>query len=201
MEEKKKYIVVHSGARDLYEVAIALHKVGKLGYLVTDDYFFRKEFRTVLPHDKVKIPVLSFVMCVLCHLFHKSWLYNINDGLLGKFAGRLSNKIQMSLLSYSEYAYWAFKKSDVHPKILFQFHPCAATNKRIFDAEITKHPEIAKSLKTEKEYNLTENQRKRLNCEVSMADYYIGASSFTVESLVDNSAPPFDVILLHMESA
>ena len=39
LKENKKYIVVHAGKRDDYQVALALHENNMLSYLITDIYF------------------------------------------------------------------------------------------------------------------------------------------------------------------
>ena len=186
----KKYIVVHSGARDLYEVSVALYKNNALGYLVTDDILLRKEYRNLFPRDKIKISIGGFIFRVLCQYIHISKLHRIKDYFLGKTAGNLSRKKKMPLLAYSGYAYYAFSRTKESPKILFQFHPHWVTNKTIFDAELKKYPEISKNLLLEEEYQITPRQGQERIDEVKMADAYIAASSFTKQSLVNIGANP-----------
>lgn len=186
----KKYIVVHSGARDLYEVANALYKNNALGYLVTDDIFLRKKYRDLFPHNRIKISLGGIIFRILCQFIHNPKLHRLKDYFLGKTAGRLSRKKKMPLLAYSGYAYYAFCETKESPKILFQFHPHCVTNKAIFDAELIKYPEIAKNLLLEEEYQIPPKKIKHFIEEVKMANGYIAASSFTKQSLVNIGANP-----------
>lgn len=191
-----KYIVVHSGARDLYKVAEALYKKGKLQYLVTDDILLRKEYKNLFPGSVVKVPCRAFVFRVLCQIFRNQTIFHTFKGYyLGKCAGRLSRKTGCPLFAYSEYAYYAFKETNVRPKILFQFHPHAVSNLRIFNEEIVRHPETAHNLKMESEYNINEKQLQRLADEVKIADVCVAASSFTKETMVENGAKAENVVV------
>lgn len=186
----EKYIVVHSGARDLYEVAMALYKNNALGYLVTDDILLRKKYRNLFPKNKIKISLGGIILRILCQFIHSPKLHRLKDYFLGKTAGHLSRKKKMPLLAYSGYAYYAFRETKESPKILFQFHPHCVTNKAIFDAELKKYPEIAKNLLLEEEYQIPPKKVKHFIEEVKMADGYIAASSFTKQSLVNIGANP-----------
>ena len=186
----KKYIVVHSGARDLYEVAIALYKNDALGYLVTDDILLRKEYKNLFPKSKIRISLGGFIFRVLCQFTHISKFHGLKDYFLGRTAGRLSRQKKMPLLAYSGYAYYAFSRTTESPKILFQFHPHCVTNKAIFDEELKKYPEISKNLLLEEEYQISPRKIKHFIDEVRLADGYIAASSFTKQSLINIGANP-----------
>lgn len=191
-----KYIVVHSGARDLYKVAEALYKADKLQYLVTDDILLRKEYKNLFPRSVVKVPWKAFVFRVLCQIFRNQTIFHTIKGyFLGKSAGRLSRKTGCPLFAYSEYAYYAFRETDVRPKILFQFHPHAVSNLRIFNEEMARHPETAHNLRLESEYNINQKQLQRLSDEVKIADVCVAASSFTKETMVENGAKAENVIV------
>lgn len=186
-----KFIVVHSGARDLYELSIALYKNDRLGYLVTDDFFLRKEYRKVIPSKYVKISYIGFAFRVLCQLF-KKWrsLHIYKDFFLGRTAGKLSKKKNMPLCSYSEYAYHAYKYSDIHPRVLFQFHPHACSNRKIFFDEMRRHPETASNLMKEKECMISDKKINQSLLEIQQTDVFLVASSFTKHTLIENGMDP-----------
>lgn len=185
----KKYIVVHAGARDLYEVAKALYQNDSLAYLVTDDIWLRRKYRKMFPLSKVRISFRGLICRILYVLFpNVQAFYTYGDRFLGNYAGTLSNKKHIPLLAYSEYAYHAFSKSNIHPKILFQFHPHAISNIKIYKNEISKFPNIANNLMLEKEMRISSKHLNELAQEVRMADYIIAASSFTKKTLLENGA-------------
>ncbi len=185
-----KYIVVFAGARDEYQVPLALLKSNHLKYLVTDDIILRKQYRKCFPIQKLRVPIYALALQILIKLFPKiaQKLRERKDLFLSKYAGRLSAKERCPVLSYSGYASVVFPMTDVTPKILFQYHPHALSNLRIYEEEISKHPELAWGYTQEGEFRMTEEDRRLVLGEVNMADYYIGASSFTVETLINNGA-------------
>lgn len=182
-----KYIVVHSGARDQYKVAETLYKRGRLGYLVTDDILFRKKYRNLFPRQLVKISLPALVIRTILKVYNfGEKLQQLKGYFLGRTAGKLSRKEHMPLLALQEYAYYAFKYSEIHPRIVFQFHPQASANKLIFEEEIKRHPE-SNGFKNEVSIYTTK-KIKEANEELLLADYFIGASSFTKQTLVENGA-------------
>lgn len=185
-----KYIVVHSGSRDQYKLAESLYKHDKLGFLVTDDILFRKKYRHLFPLKNIKISICGlFFRCIL-QIFPKwEWMHPIKDHYLGRTAGKLSKKYKMQLLGLSEYAYHAYQYSDIRPRIVFQFHPHAYSNKKIFVEEAIRHPETADNLRLEKECFVSEKKLKESWEEINMTDYFIAASSYTKQTLIENGAP------------
>lgn len=185
-----KYIVVHSGSRDQYKLAESLYKHGKLGFLVTDDILFRKEYKNLFPRENIKISLFGlFFRCILQVFPSWEWLHPIKDHYLGRTAGKLSKKHNMQLMGLSEYAYHAYQYSEVRPRVVFQFHPHAYSNKKIFMDEAERHPETAANLKLEKECFISDKKLKESWDEIKMTDYFIAASSFTKQTLVENGAP------------
>lgn len=184
-----KYIVVHSGSRDQYKLAESLYKHGKLGFLVTDDILFRKEYRNLFPHKYIKISLIGLLFRCILQIFKSwEWLHPIKDHFLGRTAGILSQKYNMPLMALSEYAYHAYKYSNVRPRVVFQFHPHAYSNKKIFIEEAERHPETADNLKLEKECFVSDKKLKESWDEIKMTDYFIAASSFTKQTLIENGA-------------
>jgi len=192
-----KFIVVHAGARDGYEVSKALIESGQLAYIVTDDLFLRQE-RHLFPKESIKISIGALLCKIIKRYFflHKNILYFWGDRFLGRKAGKLSKKSGFPLLSYSQYACHAFPLTDVHPKILFQFHPYALSNKRIYEEEMLRHPETKENLLQEEEFSLTEKMLFDRKKELEGADMCIAASTFTKKTLVENGMDAGKVVVV-----
>lgn len=187
MPNKEKYIVVHAGKRDDYQVSIALFENNQLQYLVTDDYFFRyfiiSEKR--IPLHKVKISITALFWLIMFKIFKYEKLQFYKDRALSNKATKLANKTNSNLLAYSYYALPAF--INLKPqlkKILFQLHPYSLYVKNIFEEEIKLIPEAIHSLKKENELLLSKSQLDYLNNEINFADKIICASSFTKKSII-----------------
>lgn len=182
-----KYIVVHSGARDQYKVAESLYKHGKLGYLVTDDILFRKEYRNLFPKSVIRISYLGLIVRIVLkiHNFGEG-LQRLKGKLLGRTAGKLSRRKNMPLLALHEYAYFAYKYSNVRPRVLFQFHPHACSNKRIFEEEIAKHPDM-NGFASEIAIYTPQKLQEAID-EIKQSDYFIAETTFTKQTLIENGA-------------
>ncbi|MEG9436501.1 glycosyltransferase family 4 protein [Edaphobacter sp. HDX4] len=111
------------------------------------------------------------------------------DAVLGRHAGRLARRANANLLTYSYYAYDAFREYG-EPGMLFQLHPHPDTMKRILTEELETHPDCASSLQQEWELSLPEKDFKHLVLEPTMASHILVASSFTKASLVEHGISP-----------
>ncbi|MBB6143676.1 glycosyltransferase involved in cell wall biosynthesis [Silvibacterium bohemicum] len=207
-------VVVHSGARDGYQLALALEEAGLLECLVTDlfwsqDSRIAKTFSRDLPKKALAallrrsvpgLPGRRLLPCSktgLCGLLleklphipvgvRRSFM-RYADGVLGRTAGRRARKKGAALVSYSYYGYDAFKAYGAGG-MLFQVHPHPATMRRILLEELKLHPECADSLKLEWELALPEQDFQHLVQETEMASRYLVASSFSRDSLVEHGA-------------
>lgn len=183
---KKKYILVHSGARDQYKVAEYLYKNDKLAYFVTDDIFLRKNYKNLIPSNLISISIKALIFRVLEKLFPSLKFNKLKDGYLSKKAGNLSLRKHLPIFSYSYYGKEAFKKTDQHPKILFQLHPHPLSVKKILEHEININPLSKNSLSQEIELKYTLDEFLELTEESRLADFFIVASSFTKKTLIEN---------------
>ncbi|MBV9572935.1 MAG: glycosyltransferase family 4 protein [Acidobacteriales bacterium] len=93
------------------------------------------------------------------------------------------------LLSYSYYGYDAFQ-SYGQPGVLFQLHPHPLSVRRILERELADCPDCAASLRKEWELSLPPKDFERLTAESRMAKYFLVASSFTRQTLIENGAAP-----------
>jgi glycosyltransferase involved in cell wall biosynthesis len=210
-----KAVVVHSGARDAYQVARALDERGLLECLVTDLYWpadrpwaarlfhlLPASLRTqllqrtepALRSRHVHPLTLRGIATLLPDKLRRvpfAWrrgMMRQTDAALGAYAGRRARRTGATLLSYSYYGYHAFAQTTA-PGMLFQLHPHPASMRRILRAELAAHPDCAQSLGKEWELALPEQDFTRLVEEPQLAAHILAASSFTRDTLVENGTP------------
>ena len=180
-----KYIVVHAGARDWYRLAISLYENNRLAYLVTDDIIFRKEYRNLFPRSMIKISWIALFFKFLEKVVSSKMGFNIyKDYWLGRKAGKLSNKKKLPIFSCCRYAMTAFNISKIHPKILFQYHPQSGCVKEILQDEVDKNPMAKKTILEETEFRYSKKQLDDSVFEVKLSDFAVGASTFTLKTLI-----------------
>jgi glycosyltransferase involved in cell wall biosynthesis len=217
----RKAVVVHAGARDAYQLALALSEAGLLEALVTDlflpvDYAWAGRLAAKLsaslalmlsrrsapiPSSEVRLNLLDG-LCILAleklprvPLALRRKTQRQADANLGKAAGKLARRTQAGLITYSYYGFDAMQTYR-HPAMLFQVHPHPATMRRILTEELTAHPDCAASLQQEWELALPAEDFNHLVGETSMAVKYIVASSFTRTSLLEHGTRPEDVAVI-----
>lgn len=216
-----KVVVVHSGARDSYQVARALTESNRLDHLVTDLFWpsqstwarsiakllaasiqqqLSGRTDSAIDYTRVKQCRPSGILTLAMDKWKRapqSWKRVVTrrtDRKLGETAGKLATARGAALLSYSYYGHSAFSHySSSQPGMLFQLHPHPATMRRILRSELEKHPDCASSLEQEWELALPEADFERLVAETRMAGAWLAASSFTKATLVENGVPAEDV--------
>ena len=211
----QRMVVVQSGARDAYQLALALEEAGMLECLVTDLFWpSRRPFAQVLARSlpagvrgllaqrsEPRLPASRVQLCALtglgtllldklpqAPLSLRRRMTRLADRTLGRTAGRLANARGAGLLSYSYYGYDAFTHY-AGAGMLFQLHPHPASMRRILREELQAHPDCARSLQQEWELALPEQEFDHLCRETTMAHSFLVASSFTRSTLVDNGTP------------
>ena len=197
-----KYIVVHAGKRDDYQVALALAESDLLFALVTEAYFpldknwfvtianffgltssFHKRYKTGLPSKKVVVSKRAFFYEIL-FLLTKNVKFDRKKGyVLGEKARSLSVKNNFPIIAVNTCAQHAFLNNAVEPKILFQFHPQADFVKELFQEEMQLNPKAIKTLSQEYEFSLSNAELELLSSEVKLASHFLCASSLTKKSL------------------
>lgn len=210
-----KVVVVHSGARDAYQLALALSERGLLCALVTDlfwplDQVWARAVLGRLPaglrnllaqRSEIRIPGAEICLCSISGLATllldkvprvplsvRRKMTRYMDAHLGRTAGRLAARNNAGLVSYSYYGYDAFNYYR-RPGILFQLHPHPASMRRILREELAAHPDCASSLTQEWELSLPEQDFQHLIRETRMASRFLVASSFTRRTLVEHGTP------------
>lgn len=205
-----KVVVVHNGARDRYQVALALSEAGLLECLVTDFFWSEDDMvgRTLavwlpkrvlavlrqrsapgLPKSQIKTCLSAGIGGFLLDKARfvpfnvRRWLTRKADARLGRIAGAIAARSGAELLSYSYYAFDAFQAAG-RAGILFQLHPHPETMRSLLQAELETHPDCANSLQQEWELNLPQDDFERLVHETKMPHSSLVASSFTKRSLI-----------------
>lgn len=212
VDDIRRVVVVHRGARDGYQVAAALANAGLLERLVTDLYSggdrsgtcflpasiqrgLAKRSHPSVPSSLVRQApasgLMSFALEKLTALpfWLRRYAVRSTDATLGRVAGRLAASTNSLLLSYSYYGYNAFR-SYGRPGMLFQLHPHPVSVRRILQQELADHPECADSLRKEWELSLSGRDFDHLIAETRMAKWLLAASSFTRQTLIENGASP-----------
>ena len=228
-------VVVHSGARDNYQVARALAERGRLRLLVTDLYWpadavaqrpwarrlaralpgslrtrlraqLAQRFAPGLPSALARPLTLRGAATLALDKLPRApfrWrrsLMRSTDAALGRAAGRAARRTGATLLSYSYYAYHAFRENvsgrGGAPGMLFQLHPHPASMRAILSDELARYPECAESLSREWELALPERDFQRLCEEPQLAAHTLVASSFTKQTLVEHGISPEAVTVI-----
>lgn len=195
----KQAVVTHAGARDHYELAVALYQANYLERLVTDFYSpdlllplhknFTKRASPELPARKVK------------NLWRANYIRDLaeKDASLSKAAYQLAKKTESDLFFYSYYGYHAFSSAiqENYPgkRILFQLHPHPIAIKHIFTDELALTPSAVNSLMAEHEMKYDEEVIFKLSQESKLAELVVVASSFTKRTLLENGVPENKVIV------
>lgn len=203
-----KIVLVHGGARDAYQVALALDQTGLLDALVTDMYWDDKSLLArSLPRALAAALRVRTAPGLNCrHVQTRLWsgllatgmermrflpldwrraARRLSDGQLGRAAGSRARARREGLLSYSYFGSQAFKAYG-RPAMLFQVHPHPQTMRTLLTDELRLNPQCAESLQQEWELALPEADFLNLVEEASVATHYLVASSFTRNSLVEH---------------
>ena len=197
-------VVALAGARDHYQVPLALHEAGLLRSLVTECYWpaDRALFRSVakllkvekyvearycagLPSEQVHVSKRAFAINAVRKITRADKLNRQKDRVIGLSAKRIAESTGAAVLSYSYYASEIFKAAgDTIPhRFLFQLHPHPTVVRNILMEEMERTPSARDSLQMEHELNLAEKEYAKMAEESHLANGWIVASQFTAASL------------------
>jgi glycosyltransferase involved in cell wall biosynthesis len=217
-----KAVVVHAGARDAYQVALALQETGQLQALVTDLYWpadrkWARQAADLLPKSLQELLRRRQTHMLSSSLVVNRWTSGLQcllleklpylpfsfrrrsiralDAKLGHTAGMHALATQTGLVSYSYCGYDAMQTFG-KPAMLFQAHPHPATMRRILRAELEAHPDCAESLNQEWELSLPKKDYEHLVEETRLASHFMVASSFTRASLVEQGIQPDKITVI-----
>lgn len=201
-KRNRKFMIVHAGRRDRYEVAKAFDN--DEAYLVTDFYFNPKSiFGRVVKlmygkaafrryRDDLDIKVCSSIFLFAIDLLERfiprnTIVYRLRSYGLARVALRTAKKYDITdaVVYYNSGANSIFRKLDPQcRKILFQMHPHPKIITDIYDAYIDMRPMLRNDIvKEEEELSHNLSYVKELADEANHADTVICTSTFVAKSL------------------
>jgi glycosyltransferase involved in cell wall biosynthesis len=186
----KKFVCAFYGARDSYQVPLALEEAGRLDSLLTDYYGgshlpgagmrTRREERN-LPASKVRGSLTALLARKLSgRLITDLELRNhLPDRMLARRLARHAAKSGADILTYEPYA---VDRSQLPPgcrQIVFYYHPHVDTEDAIYAQDRDRFPDVYAG------YPVTSSRWRRRTADAwKQADLILCASSFTKQSLV-----------------
>lgn len=194
MSSRRGYVCGFYGARDNYQVPLALDEAGLLELLVTDFYgaggawarrgwMHASREAKALPSAKVRGSIISSAFKKIAgRLIHDLELRNhLPDRLLAHRIGRHAARRSAHIFTYEPYA--VPRPKDGFPagrkQVVFYYHPHVDTEDAIYRADESQWPEFyGKSEVTKSPW------RRRTAGAWKQADLVLCASSFTKQSLV-----------------
>ena len=205
-----KAVVAFAGARDHYQLPLALYEGGLLHLLVTDLYwpadrswfswspfswlprpFVSARFCEGLDSRKVRLSGKALMAFALMKSVPKLNLNRHKDKALGQKARRLALRDGAALVCCNYYGYDAFQDQGQRPKyrFLFQLHPHPKTGRRILQEELERVPYAQASLTYEHELSLPPVEFEKLVCEPQLANGWVVSSSYTARTLAEHGVP------------
>jgi glycosyltransferase involved in cell wall biosynthesis len=192
------YVVAFSGARDAYQVPLALHQTGQLNALITDFYapelpsLLKRRFPKLAGRNQNGLPFWKARSSFQVAWTSRSWSFarknraTVGDlkrsqDLLSRAAGRIAARTGSDLFLYAGYARVAFE----HPaltsarKIVFMYHPHIQRCAEILASDAERWPGAAESI-AELE---RDKQDRGVDEELRAADLVICASEFTASTV------------------
>jgi glycosyltransferase involved in cell wall biosynthesis len=206
-----KWVVVHAGSRDNYELPAALHEVGLLEAFVTDWYskfsqypskcfgpsqssklggFLRRRSSPSVPDDLVfdaKPETVAYMLGrklnLQCASYHRS---NLS---IGRKAGEVATRLKANLLSTSYYGAAAFSAySGPGSKVLFQIHPAPRFLRALYVPFLSRGG-LYEGLRAETELTASVDVLDRWAEEARLADHIIVSSEFSRRSVISQGFP------------
>jgi glycosyltransferase involved in cell wall biosynthesis len=206
MKAQRGFVCGFYGARDSYEVPVALHEEGLLDIFVTDVYGEARLLNTrgllratrqheALPQSKVRGSAALFLAKRICgKMFADPERRNLwPDALLSRRIGREAEKRDAHIFTYEPYA--VKRPAGGFPggrkQIVFYYHPHVDTEDAIYREDQRRFPEFYHSTK------VTESPWRRRTADAwKQADLVLCASSFTKQSLVAAGMPEERVVVV-----
>jgi glycosyltransferase involved in cell wall biosynthesis len=208
--ELEKYNVVFLGARDGYQVAIALQEAGRLNRLVTDFYakgFFARLTRKRRANELSGTSVMALLpFAVALKAFGSSRWNRLRryavDFAFGFCAACLTHLGPNRAIVYSYYlpgfcAYYRLVRRRPRRLICFQVHPSARLINNLLEVDQQRFAQVRKiAFQQDIEASYDEAAAKAYADDIAMCDGIIAASSFSIRSLFPTGAPDKPVCVI-----
>jgi len=209
-EQLPRAVTFFAGARDHYQLPLALAERDLLEAFITEAYW-PFEHRVLgplarrlipssmsslrhqvgLPSDRVQIEWNALAAFIALRRWPGPGLYRFADRHIGAKGRRIAARIGAPVFSYSYYVHAAFCEGADRPKhrFIFQLHPHPISAKRILVEEVERYPWAAASLQREEEMRPATRRFEELCEEPALANGWVAASSFTAQTLAENGIP------------
>ncbi|HEX2660069.1 MAG TPA: glycosyltransferase family 4 protein [Polyangia bacterium] len=196
----RKYVTAFAGARDSYQVPLALAETDQLDCLITDLYLpklptsltdrFPKLQRRYVPGLSVRdtrssasILWKTYVGWRFAQDRNRSLLASLkwSQDALARFAAQRALSRDSDLFLYAGYALKAFENPALSKarRILFMYHPHIALSSEILIRDASQYPE-SESTRAEL---LADQQDRDVDRELELADLVVCASEFTASTV------------------
>lgn len=200
-----RWVVVFNGARDGYQVPLALHEQGMLESLVTDWYTpydlpavralldrgpaslrgaLLRRFRPGLPSARVRTRPLATLTTRL-----RPGTMRDADVRLGERAGGLACRSGAGILSYTYYAASAFAAAGGGPRVLFQVEAHPLARLEVLEREIGRG-EGGEALRAEARALAGDRHFTERCAEPGLADRVLVASGYALDTLAAHGVDP-----------
>jgi len=207
MSTLPKAVTVLAGARDYFQLPLALAEEGLLEVLVTDLYWpddrewlgktlrrvvprrlIEKRYRPGLSSSYVRVSRLALAASIAMKVRHSTALNPFQGAVLSRRARDMALDKGAALFAYSTYAMPGF--AEAGPKIphrfLFQMHPHPRTTRTILTDELDRVPWARDSLLKEYALTISEQEYEWLCQEPEISNGWVTASSYTADTLVEH---------------
>ena len=203
-------VVAFAGARDHYQLPLALSEAGLLQTFVTDTYWpadrrvwargigkilptsaVNARYKAGIPSRRVSVPARAFLAAAGMQIKPGLNWNAHKDAALSERARAIATRTGSAIFTYSYYAFEAFRAGENRPpqRFLFQVHPHPASIRKILTDELERTPHGQFSLRAEHELSWPEKYFNRLSQEPNLANGWVVASTYTARTLADNGVP------------
>ena len=205
-----KAVVAFAGARDHYQLPLALSEVNWLEAFVTEMYWaadrrvftrgigkilsasvINARFKTGIPSRRVRVPAKAFAAAAAMLARPQLQLNATKDAALSERSRQIAARTGAAIFTYSYYAFEAFREGPNRPpfRFLFQVHPHPQSIRDLLRQELELTPHGKFSLQAEHELSWPAQHFERLCQEPNLANGWVVASSYTARTLSDNGIP------------
>jgi glycosyltransferase involved in cell wall biosynthesis len=200
-------VTVLAGARDYFQLPLALAEADLLEVLVTDLYWpddrewlgktlrrvvpgrlIEKRYRLGLSSSSVRLSWLALAAWVVMKMGRSTALNPYQGAVLSRRARDIALDTGAALFAYSTYAMPGF--AEAGPKLpyrfLFQMHPHPRTTRAILTDELDRVPWARDSLLKEYELTISQREYEWLCQEPETSNGWVAASSYTADTLAEH---------------